>query len=376
MGCGYHQVADAVHTMNQTKTAFWLSIKREERHQSELFDEVTTPYAYHVVDSNWPQEEKSADEVLVWHNQRGQAENFNKELKHGLGLEQIPCGDFGANAVFFRIGVLAYNLFMGFKRLACPASVGVADDREAGAGRGANSPSCGAVGFATRVGCRGARLLAHHPPAMRGAGRGALMSHTFGQTAGCWRKIWIGLSPLAVRERAWTLGAATTGRAAPGSLGKERQRLSVRRGVLRTRICRISISGFGTISSLTSFSPLTYYDDLKYGGHVMGFAISPKELKTRLDKGDKLILVDVREEWEYSLAKLHSSILIPLGTLPQSLARLNRDSEIIAICHHGMRSADATNFLLQQGFPNVKNLVGGIDAWSIHVDGTVPRYQG
>lgn len=106
----------------------------------------------------------------------------------------------------------------------------------------------------------------------------------------------------------------------------------------------------------------------------MGFAISPKELKSSLDKGDKLVLVDVREEWEYSLAKLDGSILIPLGTLPQSLARLSRDSEIVAICHHGMRSADATNFLLQQGFQNVKNLVGGIDAWSTQVDGTVPRY--
>ena len=106
----------------------------------------------------------------------------------------------------------------------------------------------------------------------------------------------------------------------------------------------------------------------------MSFAISPKELKTSLDKGDKLVLVDVREEWEYSLAKLDGSVLIPLGTLPQSLALLNRDSEIIAICHHGMRSADATNFLLQQGFTNVKNLVGGIDAWSTQVDGTVPRY--
>jgi len=106
----------------------------------------------------------------------------------------------------------------------------------------------------------------------------------------------------------------------------------------------------------------------------MGFAISPKELKARLDKGDRLVLVDVREEWEYSLAKLDNSILMPLGTLHQSLTRLDRDSEIIAICHHGMRSADATDFLLQQGFPNVKNLVGGIDAWSVQVDGTIPRY--
>jgi rhodanese-related sulfurtransferase len=106
----------------------------------------------------------------------------------------------------------------------------------------------------------------------------------------------------------------------------------------------------------------------------MGFVISPKELKTRLEKGDTLVLLDVREDWEYSLAKIDGSILVPLGTLPQSLNRLNREAEIIAICHHGMRSADATNFLLQQGFSNVKNLVGGIDAWSTQVDGAVPRY--
>jgi len=106
----------------------------------------------------------------------------------------------------------------------------------------------------------------------------------------------------------------------------------------------------------------------------MNYAISPKDLKKSLDSGEQLVLVDVREEWEYSLAKLDGSILIPLGTLPQSLGQLNRDSEIIAICHHGMRSADATNFLLQQGFQKVKNLVGGIDAWSTQVDGAVPRY--
>lgn len=106
----------------------------------------------------------------------------------------------------------------------------------------------------------------------------------------------------------------------------------------------------------------------------MSFVITPNELKSRLDNGDKLVLLDVREQWEYDLAKLNGSTLIPLGTLPQSLTKLNRDSEIIAICHHGMRSADATNFLLQQGFAKVKNLVGGIDAWSVQVDGTVPRY--
>jgi adenylyltransferase/sulfurtransferase len=106
----------------------------------------------------------------------------------------------------------------------------------------------------------------------------------------------------------------------------------------------------------------------------MGFSITPKELKARMDKGDKPVLLDVREPWENALAKLEGSLLIPLGTLPHSLSRLDRNAEIIAYCHHGMRSADATGFLLQQGFSNVKNLVGGIDAWSLQVDGAVPRY--
>lgn len=106
----------------------------------------------------------------------------------------------------------------------------------------------------------------------------------------------------------------------------------------------------------------------------MSFSIMPKELKARLDKGEKLVLLDVREPWENALAKLEGSILIPLGTLPQALSKLDRESEIIAYCHHGMRSADATGFLLQQGFPKVKNLVGGIDAWSVQVDNSVARY--
>ena len=106
----------------------------------------------------------------------------------------------------------------------------------------------------------------------------------------------------------------------------------------------------------------------------MGYTITPNELKSRLDRGDQLVLLDVREQWEFDLAKLNGSTLVPLATLPQALSNLNRDEEIIAICHHGMRSADATNFLLQQGFSNVKNLVGGIDAWSVQVDRSVPRY--
>lgn len=107
----------------------------------------------------------------------------------------------------------------------------------------------------------------------------------------------------------------------------------------------------------------------------MSFTITPKELKERMDKGEHIFLLDVREPWEYSLAKIEGSVLIPLGTLPQSLEKLSKEADIVVTCHHGMRSADATSFLLQQGFKSVKNLIGGIDAWSVQVDPAVPRYR-
>ena len=119
-GCGY-ELAETVHCMNETKKAFRLVVKRESRRQGELFEK-EGKYFYHVVATNWLEGEKNTEEVLRWHNQRGQAENFNKELKIGFGMERMPCGQTHANAVFFRIGVIAYNLFIGFKRLSCPES--------------------------------------------------------------------------------------------------------------------------------------------------------------------------------------------------------------------------------------------------------------
>jgi hypothetical protein len=119
-GCGY-ELAETVHCMNETKKAFRLVVKRERRRQGELFEK-EGQYFYHAVATNWLEEEKDSWEVLRWHNQRGQAENFNKEIKIGFGMERMPCGQSYANAVFFRIGVIAYNLFIGFKRLSCPES--------------------------------------------------------------------------------------------------------------------------------------------------------------------------------------------------------------------------------------------------------------
>jgi len=120
VGCGY-AIAETVHTMTRTHHAFRLIVKRELRRQPDLFAS-EDQYFHHAVASNWPSEQKSAAEVLEWHNQRGQAENFLKELKGGLGLDRMPCGQSFANAVFFRLGVIAYNLFLGFKRLSCPKS--------------------------------------------------------------------------------------------------------------------------------------------------------------------------------------------------------------------------------------------------------------
>lgn len=75
-----------------------------------------------AVATNWAEKQKDSIGVLQWHNQRGRVENFNKELKNEFGKERIPCGQTEANAVFFRIGVIAYNLFIGFKLLSCPSS--------------------------------------------------------------------------------------------------------------------------------------------------------------------------------------------------------------------------------------------------------------
>ncbi|WNM61557.1 rhodanese-like domain-containing protein [Candidatus Nitrospira neomarina] len=106
----------------------------------------------------------------------------------------------------------------------------------------------------------------------------------------------------------------------------------------------------------------------------MSYTITVSELKARMDKGDKIFLLDVREPHEYSMAKIEGSVLIPLGQVPHSLKQLDPSAEIVAYCHKGMRSADAVGFLLQQGFSNVKNLIGGIEAWSIEIDQSVPRY--
>ena len=105
------EIAETLHCMNRTEQAFRL-IGVRRGHQGALFEENASPYRYTVVASN---RQESAAATIAWYGQRGEAsENRIKELKIGFGMERMPCGQFEANAVFFRLGVLAYNRFKGF----------------------------------------------------------------------------------------------------------------------------------------------------------------------------------------------------------------------------------------------------------------------
>jgi adenylyltransferase/sulfurtransferase len=103
-------------------------------------------------------------------------------------------------------------------------------------------------------------------------------------------------------------------------------------------------------------------------------SITVEELKRRIDSGDKLLILDVREPREVALGALPGSVRIPLGTLPESLDRLPPDREIVVYCRTGVRSARATEFLLGSGFRDVKNLSGGIHRWSDAIDPSIPKY--
>lgn len=103
-------------------------------------------------------------------------------------------------------------------------------------------------------------------------------------------------------------------------------------------------------------------------------SMSVQELKRRLDRGDKVLVLDVREPWEYNVAHLEAAVLVPLSQIRMRLGELDKGAEIVVQCHHGNRSQVVGQFLLQNGFSNVANLEGGIDAWSRYVDSQVPLY--
>lgn len=102
-------------------------------------------------------------------------------------------------------------------------------------------------------------------------------------------------------------------------------------------------------------------------------AINPQRARELLDSG-ACQLLDVREPVEREWARLEPAIAIPMARLPEALQALDREAPVIVMCHHGVRSAMAGQFLEQNGFGTVWNLEGGIDAWSREVDPSLPRY--
>ena len=103
--------------------------------------------------------------------------------------------------------------------------------------------------------------------------------------------------------------------------------------------------------------------------------ITPREVKQRLDAGEKLRLVDVREPQEFQQAHIEGSELIPMRTVPQSLATFEDEAvPTIVFCHHGVRSLQVVGWLREQGVESCSSMEGGIDRWSLEIDPGVPRY--
>ena len=112
----------------------------------------------------------------------------------------------------------------------------------------------------------------------------------------------------------------------------------------------------------------------EFDDHATPDEITPQRLHARLRNGDPITLLDVRETYEWAIARLPDARLIPLGSLPRAVNTLDRNAATVVYCHHGSRSAAAVAWLQDQGFTNVLNLVGGIERWSVEIDNTVQRY--
>jgi rhodanese-related sulfurtransferase len=104
--------------------------------------------------------------------------------------------------------------------------------------------------------------------------------------------------------------------------------------------------------------------------------IQPIVLHQRLEKGDDICLIDVRDEWEHSLSSIKESEHIPLNELVDRIQEIMFEEEIVVYCHHGERAFLGAQILIESGFKKVHHLTGGIDAWSQVVDSGVPRYRG
>ena len=124
----------------------------------------------------------------------------------------------------------------------------------------------------------------------------------------------------------------------------------------------------------TIFSPIDYEQFCGASDEGAIPEMSPHELKRKMDAGEPFELIDVREPFEYEIARIGGATLIPLGEIFERLDDLSGEQPIVVHCHSGKRSAQAVGLLQQHGFTKVYNLEGGIDAWSDQIDPNVPKY--
>jgi rhodanese-related sulfurtransferase len=106
---------------------------------------------------------------------------------------------------------------------------------------------------------------------------------------------------------------------------------------------------------------------------MLDHEISPTQAAALIREG-KARLVDVREPWEFATAHIDGSLAMPMGDVPARAQELDPLERMVVVCHHGVRSMNATVWLRRQGFEQAQSMRGGIDAWSAEVDPSVPRY--
>ncbi len=102
--------------------------------------------------------------------------------------------------------------------------------------------------------------------------------------------------------------------------------------------------------------------------------LTAKELQEKLQSEQKVFILDVREKSEYDIARIDGSSLIPLSLLPLKVDELDKNQDTVVLCHHGVRSMMACRYLEGAGFTRLYNLLGGINAWSLECDESVPQY--
>ena len=110
---------------------------------------------------------------------------------------------------------------------------------------------------------------------------------------------------------------------------------------------------------------------------MLPIEIDVASVKKLRDQNDSFVVLDCREPGEVATAKIDGTLHIPMREIPARIAELqpHQKGRIVVHCHHGGRSLRVTQYLRQQGFDQAQNMAGGIDAWSLEIDPTVPRYQ-